>query len=121
MGWSARFYDPIYLPSGRKLLTLRDAATYITELPKAEHDAPEWQAAMETLLLVAGARRSGYDGADWDVAGAEPARHEGEHPRRDGNGRRLTGLFNDRIWRGGALPLWRNLGPRSTQGNYNAR
>jgi|tagenome__1003787_1003787.scaffolds.fasta_scaffold20975083_1 hypothetical protein len=53
MGWSARFFDPINLPSGRKLLTLRDAATYITELPKAEHDAPEWQAAMETLLLVA--------------------------------------------------------------------
>jgi hypothetical protein len=25
---------------------------YITKLPKAEHDAPEWQAAMEALLLV---------------------------------------------------------------------
>jgi len=23
------------------------------KLPKAEHDAPEWQAAMQTLLLVA--------------------------------------------------------------------
>ena len=23
------------------------------ELPKAEHDAPEWQAAMEALILVA--------------------------------------------------------------------
>jgi hypothetical protein len=30
------------------LATLRDAA-----LPKAEHDADEWQAAMEALLLVA--------------------------------------------------------------------
>src|SRR6266436_6518824 len=29
------------------------AATYITKLPKAEHDADEWQAAMEALLLVA--------------------------------------------------------------------
>jgi hypothetical protein len=30
---------------GRKpLVTLRDAAKYITELPKAEHDADEWQA-----------------------------------------------------------------------------
>ena len=28
-------------------------AEYITKLPKAEHDAPEWQAAMEALLLVA--------------------------------------------------------------------
>jgi hypothetical protein len=35
MPWSKRFYDPIILPDGRKLLTLRDAATYITELPKA--------------------------------------------------------------------------------------
>jgi hypothetical protein len=35
------------------LVTLRDAAEYITELPKAEHDADEWQAAMEALLLVA--------------------------------------------------------------------
>jgi hypothetical protein len=29
------------------------AALYITKLPKAEHDADEWQAAMEALLLVA--------------------------------------------------------------------
>ena len=41
------------LPDGRELLTLRDAAEYITALPKAEHDAVEWQIAMETLLLIA--------------------------------------------------------------------
>ena len=35
------------------MVTLRDAATYITKLPKAEHDADEWQAAMQALLLVA--------------------------------------------------------------------
>jgi hypothetical protein len=34
-------------------VTLRDAALYITKLPKAEHDAEEWQAAMGALLLVA--------------------------------------------------------------------
>jgi hypothetical protein len=51
--WSARFTDPIILPDGRELETLRDAAAYITELPQAEHDAKEWQTAMETLLLVA--------------------------------------------------------------------
>ena len=32
---------------------LRDAALYITGLLKEEHDAPEWQAAMQALLLVA--------------------------------------------------------------------
>jgi hypothetical protein len=54
VSWDRRFVDPIILP-GRKqpLRTLRDAATYITKLPKAEHDTGEWQAAMEALLLVA--------------------------------------------------------------------
>jgi hypothetical protein len=33
--------------------TLRDAALYITKLPKAEHEVPEWQAAMQALILVA--------------------------------------------------------------------
>jgi hypothetical protein len=51
--WDQQFFDPIELPNGKKLVTLRDAALYITKLPKAEHDAPEWQAAMEALLLVA--------------------------------------------------------------------
>ena len=32
---------------------LLDAAEYITALPKPEHDAADWQVAMETLLLVA--------------------------------------------------------------------
>jgi hypothetical protein len=41
------------LAHGRKLLTLQDAATYITNLPKNESDLPEWQAAIEALMLVA--------------------------------------------------------------------
>ena len=41
------FDDPITLPDGRELVTLEDAGTYITKLPKAEHEAPEWQAAMQ--------------------------------------------------------------------------
>jgi hypothetical protein len=51
--WSARFDEPIKLPDGRKLVTLEDAGKFITKLPKAEHEAPEWQAAMEVLILVA--------------------------------------------------------------------
>jgi hypothetical protein len=47
-----RFFDPITLPGRKPLVTLRNAALYITKLPKAEHDAEEWQAAMEALLLV---------------------------------------------------------------------
>jgi len=51
--WSTRFDEPIPLPNGRTLVTLQDAGTYITRLPKAEHEAPEWQAAMEALILIA--------------------------------------------------------------------
>jgi hypothetical protein len=53
MAWFTRFVDPIVLPDGRELLTLRDAAEHIAALPKAEHDAADWQVAMEALLLVA--------------------------------------------------------------------
>jgi hypothetical protein len=49
----AAFDDPIPLPRGRQLVTLKDAGTYITKLPKAEQQAPEWQTATEALLLGA--------------------------------------------------------------------
>ena len=49
--WSASFEVPIILPNGRKLLTLKDAAAYITKLPKKESDLPEWQTAIVVLLL----------------------------------------------------------------------
>jgi hypothetical protein len=52
-GWSRKFDEPIPLPKGRQLATLKDAGTYITKLPKAEHEAKEWQAAMEALILAA--------------------------------------------------------------------
>jgi hypothetical protein len=53
MGWATKFDDPIPLPKGKPLATLRDAALYITKLPKAQHETPEWQAAMQALILVA--------------------------------------------------------------------
>jgi hypothetical protein len=52
-GWKRRFDEPIALPDGRQLLTLHDAATYVTGLPKKEAALPEWQAAIEALMLVA--------------------------------------------------------------------
>jgi hypothetical protein len=52
VSWEEEFFDPIVI-DGKTLRTLRDAAQYITKLPKAEHDTDEWQAAMEALLLVA--------------------------------------------------------------------
>ena len=52
-GWQREFDDPIELLDGRVLVTLRDAAIYITELPKKETAAPEWQTAIETLMRSA--------------------------------------------------------------------
>jgi hypothetical protein len=52
-GWKRSFDEPVPLPRGRKLVTLQDAGNYITKLPKAEHEAPAWQAAVEALILVA--------------------------------------------------------------------
>jgi hypothetical protein len=53
VSWDQRFFDPIILPDQKPLATLGDAALSVTKLPRAEHDAEEWQAAMQALLLVA--------------------------------------------------------------------
>jgi hypothetical protein len=53
MSWSRAFEDPIPLPRGRQLITLKDAADYIMKLPKAEQDLEEWQAATEALMMAA--------------------------------------------------------------------
>jgi hypothetical protein len=53
VAWKRSFEDPIPLPRGRRLVTLRDAGHYILKLPESEHTAPEWQAAMKALGLVA--------------------------------------------------------------------
>ena len=50
--WKRKFEDPIPLADGRVLVTLRDAADYITSLPKKESDLPDWQVAIEALMLV---------------------------------------------------------------------
>ena len=50
-GWQRKFEDPIPLPNGRQLVTLKDAADYIMKLPKTESDLPDWQVAIEALML----------------------------------------------------------------------
>jgi hypothetical protein len=52
-GWSRSFDDPIPLPDGGELRTLRDAGNFLAKLPKKDHDAPAWRAAIEALMLVA--------------------------------------------------------------------
>jgi hypothetical protein len=67
--WSA----PFELPNGRDIVTLEDAGNYIAKLPKAELDAPEWQAAMKALILIA-ERGALTTRADRRHARLEPAR-----------------------------------------------
>ena len=51
-GWLREFDEPIEITDGRTLVTLHDAATYITGLPKKESALSEWQAAIEALMVV---------------------------------------------------------------------
>jgi hypothetical protein len=48
----SRLRRPAPTPRGGELVTLRDAGNSIAKLPKREHDAPEWQAAIRALILV---------------------------------------------------------------------
>jgi hypothetical protein len=41
MSWEQAFHDPLVLPDGRQLRTLRDAGHYIQELPMAAQDRPD--------------------------------------------------------------------------------
>ena len=51
-GWQRKFEDPITLADGRLLVTLMDAGEYISGLSKKETDLPDWQVAMQALMLV---------------------------------------------------------------------
>ena len=53
MPWSRPFEDPITLPDGRTLSTLRDAASYLMALPGKTRQSDEWQAAIKALLMAA--------------------------------------------------------------------
>ncbi|WP_333939060.1 hypothetical protein [Bradyrhizobium sp. CCBAU 11386] len=74
--------EPIRI-DGRSLATLREAGEYIAGLPKKEHNAPEWRAAMEALLLVA--ERNGPTMlARIGHAGAEPTLRPGAQSQGQG-------------------------------------
>src|SRR5664279_4377422 len=51
--WSRPFDDPIKLPKGRTIVTLKDAAAYILKLPKSAQQSPEWLAAGEAVIMAA--------------------------------------------------------------------
>ena len=71
--WARPFDDPVLLPAGRELVTLRDAADYIMKLPVTEQDPEEWQTAIGCLIGAAEGRdfmmhaRIGVLRALWDL------------------------------------------------------
>jgi hypothetical protein len=52
-GWHRAFDDPIELPRGRALRTLREAGEYVAAQPKAEQAKPHWQTAPHELMMAA--------------------------------------------------------------------
>lgn len=53
-GWQREFDDPILLPDGTQLKTLRDAISYLARtVPKSERDMPAITTAAETLTYAA--------------------------------------------------------------------
>ena len=58
-GWLRRFDDPIGLPGGKRLVTLRDAIQHLGKtVPKREHDHP-------AVLLAATVLTSAAEGRDF--------------------------------------------------------
>ena len=54
VSWSFRFAEPIVLPDGRKLATLREAITQLAKIiPESEHDMPEVLTASDLLTQAA--------------------------------------------------------------------
>ena len=53
MPWSRALKDPIALPNDKSLVTLKDAAEYIANSPRKEHESDPWLAAIEALIMAA--------------------------------------------------------------------
>lgn len=57
-GCARAFDDPIPLPNGGELRTLRDAGNFIAKVPKREHDAFARRSDLSDDLAEAGTRKS---------------------------------------------------------------
>jgi len=54
MSWSRRFDEPIILPNGKKLVTLKEAIAWLAkEVPKSEHTMKQVQAAARCVTEAA--------------------------------------------------------------------
>jgi hypothetical protein len=53
VSWSLPFSEPVLLPDGSELATLRRAYDHLNKFPKSEQDAEEWKAAAHCLIEAA--------------------------------------------------------------------
>jgi hypothetical protein len=53
MSWDEEFPEAIAVPGRLPLVTLRDAALYVTSLPKVAQNEPRWQKATHILMQAA--------------------------------------------------------------------
>lgn len=53
MTWTNPFPEPIPLPGGKHLRTLKDAGRFIEKLPENEVAKPAWQTALHVVLQAA--------------------------------------------------------------------
>jgi hypothetical protein len=53
MSWDLKFREPILVPEGKPLVTLRDAGEYVRALSAETHAQPAWQTAMHVLIQTA--------------------------------------------------------------------
>jgi hypothetical protein len=73
-GWKRPFDEPIPLPRGRQLVTLKDAADYIMKLPRVEQNLKEWQTAVRCLIGAAEGRDFMMHARHRHVAGVKSER-----------------------------------------------
>jgi hypothetical protein len=53
MSWDSKFPEPIAVPVGKPLVTLREAGQYIAALPAETHSTEAWLSAMHVLIQAA--------------------------------------------------------------------
>jgi len=82
-GWQRKFEDPIPLPDGRKLITLRGSRR-LHHQPAEEGIRPAGMANGDRGSDARVTRRSDDDGADRGHEGTEPSRRAGLQSRAQG-------------------------------------
>jgi hypothetical protein len=110
VSWDREFEESIPLPKGKPLIALCDAANYMTRLPKTEHEAPEWQVAMEARCFLL--QRVGRTGAEGVIRQTD-ARRDPAVPLRE-HAPRLVDLGEKLFARNERAMIVRHVGPDVT-------